>query len=425
MKIKNIITVLLVAIILASCAPAAKVVPAETSIPTSTFTSIPATSTSTPTPAPENIADAKDLPVWVDDYVHAYGGKVIVNSIEMSASQLTDEIRNNNDKFIQVKQINGNEFLILIVNGIPLAIREKDKWQSTTIKMLADFQGLKIGSENRITPNFYSQLNQMTIGTYWSVIEPQQGVYNFVEFDRYVAEAKKHNMTIRGHALVYSSISWAMPSWLNKSDFSKDELRKILIDHITKVVQHGKELGVTEWVVVNEPYLKNAGRTNDIFYESLGGYEYIELAFQTARNVDPTATLIYNDYDNQSSIGQTANLTKQIVQMLKAKNLVDAVGVQAHVGDWLPIYNKNDVENMLKSYELPVVITEFDYNLTKMSGTEQERYEKQAKVYADYLEAALNANCKEFTFWGIIDLQKKNWKKWRSWAGQNGGNVTS
>jgi len=24
-----------------------------------------------------------------------------------------------------------------------------------------------------------------------------------------------------------------------------------------------------------------------------------------------------------------------------------------------------------------------------------------------------------------IDLQKKNWKKWRSWAGQNGGNVTS
>jgi len=26
---------------------------------------------------------------------------------------------------------------------------------------------------------------------------------------------------------------------------------------------------------------------------------------------------------------------------------------------------------------------------------------------------------------GTIDLQKKNWKKWRSWAGQNGGNVTS
>ncbi len=48
MKIKNVVTVWLVAFNLASCAPAANVVPTETTIPTSTFTPIPPTSTITP-----------------------------------------------------------------------------------------------------------------------------------------------------------------------------------------------------------------------------------------------------------------------------------------------------------------------------------------------------------------------------------------
>jgi WD40 repeat protein len=50
MKIKNVVTVWLVAFSLASCAPTANVVPTETTIPTSTFTPISPTSTITSTP---------------------------------------------------------------------------------------------------------------------------------------------------------------------------------------------------------------------------------------------------------------------------------------------------------------------------------------------------------------------------------------
>jgi hypothetical protein len=49
MKIKNIVTILLIAVILASCAPAAKVIPTETVIPTSAFTPIPPTIEPSPT----------------------------------------------------------------------------------------------------------------------------------------------------------------------------------------------------------------------------------------------------------------------------------------------------------------------------------------------------------------------------------------
>ena len=50
MKIKNFVIVLLVVIILVSCAPATKFVPTETSVPTSTLPPVPPTPTIAPTP---------------------------------------------------------------------------------------------------------------------------------------------------------------------------------------------------------------------------------------------------------------------------------------------------------------------------------------------------------------------------------------
>jgi GH35 family endo-1,4-beta-xylanase len=146
MKINNAIPVLLFAIVLVSCAPAAEVVPTEVIVATSTFTPVPtATATITPTPAPENIADAKDLSRWVDEFVQAYGGKITVNGLEMDSSQLTDEIRRNGDNYLVKKQVNEVEILFLVVSGVPLAIRTSREWSATTLKELAGFNGMKIG----------------------------------------------------------------------------------------------------------------------------------------------------------------------------------------------------------------------------------------------------------------------------------------
>jgi len=61
MKVKNINTVLLVALILTSCAPAVTVVSqTETAVPMSTFTPIPLTATVTPTLSPENLEPTRE-----------------------------------------------------------------------------------------------------------------------------------------------------------------------------------------------------------------------------------------------------------------------------------------------------------------------------------------------------------------------------
>ena len=377
--------------------------PPLTPFSTSTNTSIPSTPTISVTPTPENIADTKDLSVWIDNFVHAYGGNVVVNGVEMDTNQLTDEIRKNSSAFTQAKEINGINYSFLVINTVPLASRqESNSWNPITIKLLANTQGLKVGSENRITDGFFDQLNQATIsGSYWKQVCPTQNVYDFNYFEGQINSLAGHNMILRGPWLLFPTVSYAMPDWLLNGNFSKEQLADMLINHVKTVITYGKSKGITEWVVVNEPFLPKY-RENDIFYKSFG-YDYIETAFQTAREAEPNAMLIYNDVDNHSQNGLTTALTLEIVKNLKSKGLIDAVGIEGHIGDWVKIPDPKDVELTLKSYEVPIIVTEFDYNLTKVTGSDQERYEKQAKVYRDFLTAALNINCKDFTFWGLND----------------------
>jgi hypothetical protein len=171
MKTNIIFTVLFVSLVLASCAPAVTVVPTETATPTSTSSPTPTAKpapTNTPTPAPENIADVKDLSVWVDEFVHAYGGKVVVDGVEMDASQLTHELREKGDKYLQLKKFNGAEILFLVVNEIPLAIREEDgTWQPATMAKLGELNGVEFECSLRLDPRKYQEflrISEMTLG---------------------------------------------------------------------------------------------------------------------------------------------------------------------------------------------------------------------------------------------------------------------
>lgn len=156
MKIKIIVTSVIIPIILVSCAPAAIVVPTETAIPTSTITPIPPTPTITPTSAPEKIADSKDLLIWVDEFVHAYDGTVVINDVEMDANKLTVELRENGGKYIESKKINGAEIFFLVVNEIPLAMREGNgQWQEATMGKLGDQVGINFTFQN--DPNNLAQ----------------------------------------------------------------------------------------------------------------------------------------------------------------------------------------------------------------------------------------------------------------------------
>jgi endo-1,4-beta-xylanase len=115
--------------------------------------------------------------------------------------------------------------------------------------------------------------------------------------------------------------------------------------------------------------------------------------------------LILNDTDNHSSAPETAAKPfKELAQGLYSKGLIDGVGIEGHMIFGGAVPTKQDAIETLRGYGIPVYITEFDVGLTTIAGSQEERYQKQAQIYKDMIEAALESGvCRGITFWGDSD----------------------
>ena len=129
----------------------------------------------------------------------------------------------------------------------------------------------------------------------------------------------------------------------------------------------------------------------------------MDIAFKAAREADPSAKLIFNDDNNETPDGIMTKLTRETVTRLKSEGLIDGVGLEMHLDGSNPP-KASDVIETMKSYGLPVYVTEFDVNLKNVTGTETQRFAKQAEIYKDMVTAFIDSGvCKGITFWGISD----------------------
>lgn len=270
-----------------------------------------------------------------------------------------------------------------------------------TLRELADRIGWRVGTEKGDfqDPVYRSvdvaQCNQITIGTYWFEIEPEPDRFNLSIARSQLGDIAPYGFRVRGHPVVDNGSDVA---WL--SGLSETRIREALVRHVSTIVGEF-EGAVSEWVVVNEPYLPPY-RPVDPFHAALG-YEYIDLAFATARKTDPAAVLIYNDTENHTADGLTTALTRETVRRLHKKGLVDMVGLQMHLdGSYPP--DPADVIATMRSYGVPVAITEFDIDLSTVKGSTAERFAVQARIAASVLRAVRDSGvCKSFTLWGLGD----------------------
>ncbi|MBI5351895.1 MAG: endo-1,4-beta-xylanase [Chloroflexi bacterium] len=456
MKIKNIVTVLLVAFILVSCAPAANIVPTETAVPTLTVTPIPSTPTTTSTPAPENLADAKDLSKWVDDYVHAYGGKVIVNGAEMDASQLTDEIRKNPEAFTQIKNVNGIDSSFLAVNGVPLAMQGSDDlWKDIGYKDVSP-DGLEVGASFAIwtgdydndsrygkifADNFTIAATDGELSDYELMkkipndkkLTPQEVLtyYDWTNFDKVITYSKANNIPIRAMHLLDGYTTDSAPQWLQQ--MSDDELREYIKLHLTAILTR---TDFKEASVVSEAFYGAGIPGNNFFYAKLGE-KFIEDTFAIAQDVSPHTALILNDNIVYGSHGENSDdgvWTNSVINgesnaifnfvSKKVSNGVpiNGVGIETHImandfvskdTDGTIEKYKKDLMVLMEKYKnigVDVYFTELDINIAGLPSdlSNQQKQELKAKVFRAIFEACLNSiNCKSVTTWGFSD--KATW----------------
>jgi endo-1,4-beta-xylanase len=303
---------------------------------------------------------------------------------------------------------------VLVAAGVAggPAAQAGERHREQTLADLAQRHGRYFGSATdnpELTDTAYTKIlghefDMITPGNgmKWYATEPQQGVFDFSQGDEIVNLARANHQKVRAHTLVWHS---QLPGWLTSREWTADELRAVLKNHIQTEVRHyrGK---VYAWDVVNEAFNEDGTYRETIFYKTLGP-GYIADALRWAHQADPKAKLYLNDY-NVEAVGPKSDAYYRLAKELKAQGVpLHGFGLQAHLA--LQYGYPTTLEDNLRRFArlgLDTALTEVDVRML-LPATE-EKLAQQAEWYRDMTEACLAVRrCVGITVWDYTD--KYSW----------------
>ncbi len=291
------------------------------------------------------------------------------------------------------------------------------------LKELAERKGIQIGSfaslkylrERPYSDLLNTQFEYLIIDgePNWKFetheLRPSIDKFDFADLDHVFAFADENDMPVRVQHLLWGDDKW-LPDWLKNGNYSKEQLLDIIKNHINTVGKRYKGK-VREYTVVNEAFSRKlkTGGNHDWWGEHIGE-EYIDVAFKTAREADPKAILLLNDFGNETE-GDISNLMYDYVKSALSRGIpIDGIGMQMHLGGESAPSKEDVVKNMRRFGDLglKVYVTEFDVNMHDVHKSKEEKEQIQAKVYGDMLGACIEvtpAVCPNFGYLGLIDRQ--------------------
>lgn len=228
----------------------------------------------------------------------------------------------------------------------------------------------------------------------WSAINPLPGRFEFADMDTLMNFAEFYNMQVRGHTLVWHN---NLPSWVESTESEDREIH--MREFITRVMTRYADR-VDYWDVVNEPISEDeSGLRDNLWYEAMGE-TYIDIAFHQARELDPTATLVLNEFDIGFAGRKFDDLLALVDRLLDRQVPIDAIGFQMHIFSSFDQYDEF-AANMaaFAARDLDVHITELDVALVN-DDTEAT----QADVYERVAQTCLaETRCTVLQTWGFTD----------------------
>jgi endo-1,4-beta-xylanase len=251
-------------------------------------------------------------------------------------------------------------------------------------------------------------------------MRPSITEFNFKAADELAEFAAANGMKLRGHNFVWHR---QLPRWF-EAEVTQANAEQVLVEHIEKV--GGRYAGrIHSWDVVNEAVQVSdglpGGMRNSPWQKVLGGEgfgkngdtvpKYIELAFRTARRVDPKALLCYNDYGIEAEDEGSAKKRAAVLGLLrglKSKGIpLDALGVQSHIAAGGGAVYGAGLKAMIaeaRAMGLKVLVTEMDVNDRALVPEIALRDEAVAKTYESYLKTVVaDPAVIAVLTWGITD----------------------
>ena len=250
-------------------------------------------------------------------------------------------------------------------------------------------------------------------------IHPQEDTYNYAPADQLADFARKHQMAMTGHALVWYRET---PDWLVQGD--KAQVLAKLQSHVDAVVLRYADV-TDNWDVINEAVSDSADKIyrdgdeqsklypilgEDLFTET---FRFAEAAMKkSGKNID----LYYNDYN----LAKPEKLEKALKLAKKVKDAgvrIDGIGEQAHWSmTWPTTSELQQMIDKIVAAGLKVKISELDISIYPNDDWENKKWEPQ-REFTPQLAQAQAARYKELfdvfvknaehitsvTVWGLTD----------------------
>jgi GH35 family endo-1,4-beta-xylanase len=310
-------------------------------------------------------------------------------------------------------------------NGAPLVNQEvlveqtKHKflfgttWGEDTVALAnGELEGQKREQAEQRNTYFLQMFNMATMPFYWGRFEPQRG---HPKTKRILAGSRwyqDHGCLVKGHPLCWHTVT---ADWL--LTMSNAEIREAQLARIRRDVADFAGV-IDTWDVVNEavimPIFDKYDNGITRLCKEMGRIELIRVMFDTARETNPNAVLLLNDFDVSPAFDIL------VEGCLEAGIKIDVIGIQSHMhqGYWgvektlqvlanferfkLPIHF---TENTIVSGHImpPEIVDLNDYQVKEWPST-PEGEERQAQEVALHYKTLFNHPLVEaITWWSFSD----------------------
>jgi endo-1,4-beta-xylanase len=243
----------------------------------------------------------------------------------------------------------------------------------------------------------------------WAHVSKAPGQYDFASEQGTLDYAQSYSMMLTGAHLLWHEQT---PGWFEQAS-DRAAAERMASDHIRAMTTRfaGR---VYSWNVVNEAIHPGDGRADGLRNSPLLsklGNDYIEFAFQTARQFDEKSLLVYNDYDleldNPEQESRRRALLGLLDRLLAARAPINAVGLQSHLKLSNCCFRPEVYRRFLGEIAkrgLKIMITELDVLDNVAPSNIAERDRAVADAYKRLLEVALDSPALiSVVTWGLSD----------------------
>ncbi|MGD8168492.1 endo-1,4-beta-xylanase [Herbiconiux sp. P16] len=274
------------------------------------------------------------------------------------------------------------------------------------------FGGALTQGPEALAADWLELFNTVTLPFYWRGFEPRRGHPETARLRRTAEWFAARQVTVKGHPLLWHTLT---PEWLLALDDAAVEAA--IRDHIASVVTDFS--GVIDlWDAINEavilPVFTAEENAVTRLAQKKGRVGMVALAFEVAREADPHARFVLNDFD------LSADYERLIEECLDAGVQIDALGLQTHMHQGYR--GEDDIAEIIERFArfgLPLQLTETtllsgdlmpkeivdlnDYVVDSWPSTEEGEARQAEEIVRHYRTVVAHPQVESLTYWGITD----------------------